>query len=749
MIHLPHLITDLGFILVIAALSTLLFKKLGQPLVLGYLIAGFLVSPHVPFFPTVVDRESIQVWSEIGVIFLLFSLGLEFSFKKLLKVGGSAGFTAVFEIVFMMGLGFLVGRLLGWNSIDSLFFGAILSMSSTTIIVRAFQELGMKGHKYVDLVFGILIVEDIVAIFLLVMLTALSGAAVVSGMELAVSGLRLLFFVALWFAVGIFLIPIFLRKIRDLLEDETTLLVAIGLCFAMVMIAAGVGFSPALGAFVMGSLLAETPEGHKMENLMQSVKNLFAAIFFVSVGMMIDPKVLWERWDLVLIATGVTIFGKFLSTFLGALLSGQSRKKSFQAGMSLAQIGEFSFIIASLGVTLKVTSDFLYPLAIAVSAVTTFTTPYLIKIAEPVYLRVESWLPQNFKTHLDRYHSSFQNTGGVNLRSLIMKAYGVKVLLNAVIVIAIIGAFKALLDGKLQQFVSGSSWAGSISLLLCLLISGPFLWGIVFGRPSLSAQREFEELKKLKGLQVGLFFGRMALGVALVSVILSQFLTLHVASGFVVAVVLLMVFLGPVLMKNIYQKIEGDFLKNLTEKERLELDKVEVGVPSLLPWEATLGTYEIDPASTLVGKTLKDLSFKETHGLTVAAIFRGSKRIFAPAGDLVIWPFDKLICFGSEEELQSFHQWIEKEKNQNLQQYDKATAEDAYKLTSLLVTADSPFVNNSIRDSRLRETLKGGMVVGIERGSEKILGPRSQFQIKENDLLWIIADQNGLKENKI
>lgn len=749
MIHLPHLITDLGFILVIAALSTLLFKKLGQPLVLGYLIAGFLVSPHVPFFPTVVDRESIQVWSEIGVIFLLFSLGLEFSFKKLFKVGGSAGFTAVFEIVFMMGLGFLVGRLLGWNSIDSLFFGAILSMSSTTIIVRAFQELGMRGHKYVDLVFGILIVEDIVAIFLLVMLTALSGAAVVSGVELVVSGLRLLFFVALWFAVGIFLIPIFLRKIRDLLEDETTLLVAISLCFAMVMIAAGVGFSPALGAFVMGSLLAETPEGHKMESLMQSVKNLFAAIFFVSVGMMIDPKVLWERWDLVLIATGVTIFGKFFSTFLGALLSGQSRKKSFQAGMSLAQIGEFSFIIASLGVTLKVTSDFLYPLAIAVSAVTTFTTPYLIKIAEPVYLRVDSWLPQNFKTHLDRYHSSFQNTGDVNLRSLIMKAYGVKVLLNAVIVVAIIGAFRALLDGKLQQFVSGSSWAGSISLLLCLLISGPFLWGIVLGGPSLAAQREFEELQKLKGLQVGLFFGRLALGVVLVSAILSQFLTLHVASGFIVAVVLLLVFLGPVLMKNIYQKIEGDFLKNLTEKERLELVKAEVSVPSLLPWEATLGTYEIDPASSLVGKTLKDLSFKEIHGLTVAAIFRGSKRIFAPAGDLIIWPFDKLICFGSEEELQSFHQWIEKEKNQNLQQFDKASAEDAYKLTSLLVTADSPFVNTSIRDSRLRETLKGGIVIGVERGNEKILGPRSQFQIKENDLLWIIADQNGLRESNI
>lgn len=748
MIHLPPLITDLGFILVIAALSTLLFKKMGQPLVLGYLIAGFLVSPHVPFFPTVVDRESIKVWSEIGVIFLLFGLGLEFSFKKLFKVGGSAGFTAVFEIVFMLGLGFLVGHVLGWSNIDSLFFGAILSMSSTTIIVRAFQELGMRNHKYVDLVFGILIVEDIVAIFLLVMLTALSGAAVVSGFELVASGLRLLFFVALWFAVGIFLIPIFLRKIRHLLEDETMLLVAIGLCFVMVIIAAGVGFSPALGAFVMGSLLAETPEGHKMESLMQSVKNLFAAIFFVSVGMMIDPKLLWDRWDLVLIATGVTIVGKFLSTFLGALLSGQSRKKSFQAGMSLAQIGEFSFIIASLGVSLKVTSDFLYPLAIAVSAVTTFTTPYLIKIAEPVYWRIESLLPQSFKTQMDRYHSSFNSTGKIPLRTLLLKTYGIKVILNTVIVVGIIWASKALLAGKLQHFVAQSSWAGSISLLLCLMLAGPFLWGIVFGGPSLSAQREFEELQKLKGLQIGLFFGRFMIGIILVSAILSQFLTLEVASGFVIVVVLLLIFLSPVLMKNIYQKIETDFLKNLTEKERLELVKAEGNV-QLLPWEATLGTYEVDTSSKLVGKSLQDLSFKKTYGLTVAAVFRGAQRIFAPGGSLIIWPFDKLICFGSEEDLQDFYQLLEKEKNLNLQRFNQATQEEEYSLKSLLVSANSPVVNKSISESRIREIVEGGIVIGIERGQEKILGPRPQFQILENDLLWIISDQSQVKEKKV
>lgn len=746
MVHLPPLITDLGFILVLAALATLLFKRMGQPLVLGYLIAGFLVSPHVSFMPTVVDRASIQVWSEIGVIFLLFSLGLEFSFKKLFKVGGSAGFTAIFEILFMVGLGYLVGQVIGWNSIDSLFFGAILSMSSTTIIVRAFQELGMKGQKYVELVFGILIVEDIAAIFILVLLTAVSGSAAVSGFQLALSGLRLLFFVALWFALGIFLIPIFLRKIRSLLEDETTLLVAIGLCFTMVMIAASVGFSPALGAFVMGSLLAETPEGHNMESLLQPVKNLFAAIFFISVGMMIDPRVLIERWDLVLLATLVTIVGKFISTFIGALISGQTRKKSFQAGMSLAQIGEFSFIIASLGVSLKVTSDFLYPLAIAVSAVTTFTTPYLIKMAEPANRWVEGKLPEGMKRLLDRYYSSFQSHGSGGVGSLILKTYGMKILLNTVIVVAIIGAFKGILIGEVQEYLAQTSWAGSISLLLCLFLCGPFLWGIVFGGPSLRAQRELEELEKLKGMQLGIFSGRLFLGLVLLSALLAQFVTLQVASGLIVAVVIIAAIFGQFWMKKLYQMIEMNFLKNLTEKERKDLVSAEVA-GRLLPWEATLATYEISADTELVGKTLKDLSFKEKYGVTVAAVFRGKSRTFAPSGDFVLWPFDKLICFGNEDELQSFHLFLEDEKSRySLAQAESLKREEDYKLTSLLVSAESPFKNKSIRESGIRDFLKGGMVVGIERGMERILGPRAGFQLLEGDLIWVVADRKDALE---
>lgn len=739
MIHLPPLITDLGLILILAALSTLLFKGFGQPQVLGYLIAGFLVSHHVSFLPTVKDNESIQVWSEIGIIFLLFSLGLEFSFKKLFKVGGAASFTAAFEVVFMITVAYLVGRISGWNNIDSLFFGGILSISSTTIIVRAFHEAGLRGQKYVEFVFGVLVVEDIIAILLLVLLTAIAKSGVFSGLELAMSGFRLLFYISLWFVVGIFLIPFFLRLIRPLLEDENMLLVSLALCFVMVMIADSVGFSSALGAFVMGSLLAETPEGHKMESLIQPVKNLFAAIFFVSVGMMIDPKVFMEHWSLVLLVTLITIAGKFIGTFLGAILSGQHRKKSFQAGMSMAQIGEFSFIIASVGVKLKVASDFLYPLAIAVSAVTTFATPYLIKATEPASHWLDKFLPTKIKLSMDRYHSSFNHQNKATVGSLIFATYGVKTLLNGIMIIAILSAFKTVLNEEIQKHLIQHSWAGAFSLLICLLLSAPFFWGLVMSGPTLRSQRELDDLQKLRRLQFGLFLGRLIIAILLLGSIISQFVSLRMTWGLIVIVLVIAILTSQVWVRWTYQIIEKNFLKNLTEKERKELLSAKLA-KNFLPWEASLATYEIPSDSDLVGKSLGAQSFKEKHGLSVAAVFRGAKNLFAPDGDFILWPYDELLCFGDEEDLQKFHSFLEKEKSDHLFTIDAKFRQDEYQLSSLTLTFDSPHVDKSIRDSGIRETLKA-MVVGIERGPQKILGPTANFILRENDLVWMVSQK--------
>lgn len=732
MIHLPTLITDLGFILVVGALVTLIFKKLKQPLVLGYLIAGFLLSRHFPWAPTVQDQESISIWAEIGVIFLLFGLGLEFSFKKLVKVGGSAGFTAVFEVLFMVGLGYLVGRSLGWNNVDSIFLGGILSVSSTTIIVRAFQELGMKGNRFVELVFGILVVEDVVAVLLLVLLPSLVSSEGFSVTSLVSITLRMVFLVLLWFILGIFLLPAFLRKIRPLLEEETMLIVAIGLCLVMVMIASAAGFSPALGAFVMGSLLAETPEGHHIEKLLNPVKNLFAAVFFVSVGMMIDPNVIKENGLLVLIITLVTIFGKFISTYLGAILSGQNRKTSLQAGMSLAQIGEFSFIIASLGMSLKVTSGFLYPLAVAASAVTTFTTPYLIKSSESVFRYTDKYFPARLKTLLDTYNSSVTRQGGQGIGSLIMSAYGVKVLLNSVVILAFIFGFKLLAFEYFKDTTASLSHAGTVVFILCLIVSSPFFWGLVQGQPS---KADKEQLMRLRGLLPGVTLGRIILAVLLLSFMVAEFLSLEVASGVLIAGVIVGIFITLKYGERVYAFFEKRFLRNLTEKEREEKNAQKFD-PNLLPWNASMEMFELGAESGMIGKSLRDLAFKEKWGVTIASVLRGERQYFAPTGDFVLWPYDQIVCFGNEDELHEMHRKVEKDREDHRW---PQVLPGKYRLTSFEILPNGEYTGKTIRDSRLREE-RNVLIVGVERGSEKVLGPSSGFTLQSGDLVWVVSE---------
>lgn len=409
MLHLPPLIEDLALILAAAGVVTLLFRRFHQPTVLGYIIAGFLVGPYFPFFPTISDAANVKIWAEIGVIFLLFALGLEFSFKKLVRVGGAASLTATVEVVAMAVIGFTTGKLFGWNNMDSLFLGGILSISSTTIIIRAFEEVGVKGRGFVNLVFGVLIVEDLIAILLLVLLSTIAISQTAAGTEMFLAIGKLLFFLILWFLAGVFLLPTILSRLRRLLTEETLLVVSLGLCFVMVYLTTHAGFSPALGAFIMGSLLAETAEGKRIEHTIKSVKDLFAAIFFVSVGMLIDPQVLAKFAVPIAVITFVTILGKTLSTALGVLLSGKSLRHAIQSGLSLAQIGEFSFIIAGLGLTLKVTSDFLYPVAVGVSAVTTFTTPYMIKSADRIYRHLEASLPSKWLRILAAYNQATSN----------------------------------------------------------------------------------------------------------------------------------------------------------------------------------------------------------------------------------------------------------------------------------------------------------------------------------------------------
>ncbi|WP_413578688.1 cation:proton antiporter [Bdellovibrio sp. HCB290] len=735
MIHLPPLIYDLGIILVVGALVTLLFKKLRQPVVLGYLVAGFLVSQHFPYLPTIQDKASVHTWAEIGVIFLLFGLGLEFSFKKLVKVGGSAGFTAVFEVIFMVGLGYLVGRLIGWNSIDSLFMGGVLSISSTTIIVRAFQELNMKGQRFVELVFGILIVEDIVAVLLLVLLPSLAMSEGLSMGSLATVTFRMVFFILLWFVVGIFLLPVFLRKIRSLLEEEITLIVSIALCFMMVAVSAMAGFSPALGAFVMGSLLAETPEGHRVEKLINPVKNLFAAVFFVSVGTMIDPKIIIEKPGLILLLTLVTIFGKFISTYLGALLSGQSRKTSMQSGMSLAQIGEFSFIIASLGMTLKVTSDFIYPLAVAVSAVTTFTTPYLIKSSSWFSERVDKVLPESFKAALDSYKSSFERQGSRSVSSIIVEAYGMKIVVNAVVILALTFGFKLYATEFLRMLFPDFRHIQRVSLGVCMVMSVPFFWGLVKGRPAKKFIHDLDIMARLRRLIPGVTIARVLLAVFLLSVMVAQFVSLRVASGALVGAILIMSVLAYRYGEVVYKFFEGEFLSNLTEREREEISKRDEITQLALPWDASISLIEVASDSSWAGKSLRDLKFKENYSVTIASVIRGARRFFAPSGDFILWPYDKIVCFGSDSELQDLNHKVEQERASKIIEVETPK----YRMGSFVVQKDDIYDGKTIRETGIRESQKI-LVVCVERGANRILGPSAGTVLQASDLVWFVSE---------
>lgn len=420
--NLHQLIIDLALILGAAAIVTLAFKKLKQPVVLGYIIAGLLISPNFSLFPTITNIDSIKVWADIGVIFLLFSLGLEFSFKKLVKVGPSAGITGIFEVSLMLLTGYITGQLLGWSMIDSLFLGGIISISSTTIIIRAFEELEVKTKKFAGLVLGVLVIEDLAAVLLLVLLSTVAVSREFSGETMLYSVLKLAFFLILWFVSGIYLLPTFLKRARKLMNEETLLVLSLGLCLMMVVLATSAGFSSALGAFIMGSILSETAQSKKIVSLVKPVKDLFGAIFFVSVGMLINLSVLAQYILPVLLLTVVVIVGKTVNATIGSLISGQPLKQSLQTGMSLSQIGEFSFIIATLGLTLKVTSSFLYPIAVGVSVLTTFFSPYLIRSSEPFYYWLEKHLPEGWIAYLNRYGTSAQKIQELSSWRILLKA---------------------------------------------------------------------------------------------------------------------------------------------------------------------------------------------------------------------------------------------------------------------------------------------------------------------------------------
>jgi CPA2 family monovalent cation:H+ antiporter-2 len=735
------MIVDLAIILGSAAVSILVFSKLRQPVVLGYLIAGFVVGPHFPFWPTVVDKEGVALWAEIGVIFLLFGLGLEFSFKKLAKVGKSAFIAASFEILTMSAVGYAFGRALGWTPMDSIYLGAILSMSSTTIIIRAFDEAGLKGKVFASLVFGILIVEDLMAILLMVILSAISVPGSFSGSNLAFLSARLVFFLLIWFLVGIYLLPSLLTRLRKFLSNEILLIVSIGLCLSMVALATKANFSAALGAFIMGSILAETEEGERIEHLMASVKDLFAAVFFVSVGMMIDLTILREHYLVVIAITVITVFGKLLGSGFGAALSGRSLRHSTQAGMSLAQIGEFSFIIASLGVSLNVVSDFLYPIVIAVSAVTTFTTPYMIRYSDSMYTWIEARLPKRLLDRLGQYERAMSADGKEKALGLLWKTYGLLMLLNAVVVLAIgLGAAQFGLPLLLDAF-GDESYVRFLAGVATLAACSPFLFAIVLKSPKKLPTGEAPVLLRLSRLQFGVFVARAALGLALTEVVISQFATTRILPLAVLAATPLLIFIFRNSIGRFYDSFESRFLQNLNARELAEIESL-ARLPQLAPWNANLVQVVVPSEAKIAGQTLEECKFRSLTGATVAMIDRGRRRIFAPDRSQRILPNDELYLIGTEEQLTAAHELIKAEPA------DGAAAHDEmFNLESFIVDRDSRYAGKTIKEVGMGEEV-AGLIVGIERHGARILNPESAERLEADDLVWVFGHRARIRDLK-
>lgn len=726
--HLPNLISDLALILGAGAIVTLLFKKLKQPLVLGYLIAGFLVGPNFHLLPTVTDVESVRVWAEIGVIFLLFSLGLEFSFRKLIKVGAPASITAIVEVFVMLVIGYVTGSALGWSNLDSIFLGGVLSISSTTIIIRAFDELGVKGRKFAGLVFGILVVEDIVAIVLLVLLSTLAVSTQFSGSEMLWSIGKLVFFLMLWFLSGIFILPTALRRLKTLMSDETLLILSIALCLLMVWLATIAGFSPALGAFIMGSILAETTYGTKIEHLIQGVKDLFGSIFFVSVGMLIDPAMLVQYAGPIALITVITIFGKTLSTTIGALVSGQSLKTSIQSGMSLSQIGEFSFIIATLGMTLKVTSGFLYPIAVAVSAITTFTTPYMIRMSDPMYNWVNKVLPQKVIHAINRYSNKPQNVGNGSEWQQFLRSHLLNTVLQMVIIIAVILLSVNYLLPYIQNTLDDSLAAKIIAVVITFGLIAPFLWALAIKQPRRETIRQiWTQTRSRQGLIIFQSL-RFVLAILVIGFLVSRFFTTTIAAIVASSVLLILVMLSK-RIRAFYLRIEDRFLANFYEKEN-EVNNVE----DLSPWDAHMEKFEVKPDWNGIGKSLESLKLREKFGINIATIERGSKIINAPQRNEVIFPYDSLLVIGTDEQLEKFRSDVE------VATITRESKKGEVTLWHYQVNEGSILVDKSIRESGIRERTRG-LVVGVETRGERIVNPDSGHVIHAGDVIWIVGDK--------
>ena len=746
MAELPDMIEDLALILVVAGVVTLIFKKLKQPLVLGYIVAGFLVSPNMPYTASVADMENVHLWADIGVMFLLFSLGLDFSFKKILKMGASPVISTCTIIFCMSMLGFCVGRLFGWEQMDCIFLGGMLAMSSTTIIYKAFDDLGLRQQQFAGLVMSVLILEDILAIVMMVMLSAIAQGNL-EGSQMLESVMRIGFFLILWLVVGIFAIPLFLRAVRSLINTEVLLVVSLGLCCAMAVISSKVGFSSAFGAFIMGSILAETVEAERIEKLVEPVKNLFGAIFFVSVGMLVDPKILVEYAVPIILLVMTILIGQSVFGTFSFMLGGESLKSAMRCGFSMAQIGEFSFIIASLGLSLGVISDFLYPVVVAVSVITTFLTPYMIRFATPVYNNLEHRLPNKLINSLNSLSmGNHQHPHGQNLWKKLLTQMTINTVVYSILTSATIVMMFTFVLPFMRGIMPGWElhwYANGVTGVLTVLVIAPFLRAMVMKK---NRSPEFRALwAESSRNRMPLIFTivvRAIIAIAFIFYIcnfLSRFTNaLMITIG--VIVILLIVFSRWVKHRSI--TLERLFVQNLRSRDiaaQVYGKKRPLYAGRLLDRDIHIADFEVPSDSMWMGQTLKQLNLGKKYGVHISSILRSGWRVNIPDGDFMIFPGDVLQAIGSDEQFSVFREALENERLG----VDPNAEKRIMQLHQLIIDHNSPFLGKTLIESGIRD-LYSCMVIGLEEGKQNLSAFPPNRKFEEGDIIWLVGEQESL-----
>ncbi len=750
MAELPAMIQDLALILVVAGIVTLVFKRLKQPLVLGYIVAGFLVSPHMPLTASVADMANIHLWADIGVMFLLFSLGLDFSFKKILKMGASPIISTVTIIFSMSMLGIIVGHLFGWTKMDCIFLGGMLAMSSTTIIYKAFDDLGLRQQQFAGLVMSVLILEDILAIVMMVMLSAIAGGGNPDGGQMVGSVLKIGFFLVLWLVVGIFAVPLFLRKVRRLINAEVLLIVSLGLCCAMAVFSTKVGFSSAFGAFIMGSILAETVEAERIEKLVEPVKNLFGAIFFVSVGMLVDPQILVDYAFPILTLVLTILVGQSVFGSMAFILGGESLKSAMRCGFSMAQIGEFSFIIASLGLSLGVIGDFLYPVVVAVSVITTFLTPYMIRLATPVYNTLEPRLPSRLISSLNHLSTSRSETtarsGHNSLWKRLLKQMTINTVVYSILSTAVIALMFMFVLPLTRRMLPGWElhwYANAITGSLTVLLIAPFLRAMVMKKnrseewKALWAESNRNRLPLLFTILV-----RFVIAVNFIFYICNYLSRFTPAIMITIGVVLILLIVASRRIKHNSIRLERLFINNLRSRDieaQVHGRKRPLYENRLLDRDIHIADFEVPIDSRWAGSTLKELALGRKYGVHVSSILRGSRRLNIPDGDSIIFPADHLQVIGSDEQLSQLHHALQTD----ILGDDPELEKREMRLRQLIIGTDSPFIGQTLEESGIRSHYSC-MVVGLEEGKENLstFSPKRRF--KEGDIIWIVGEQESL-----